>query len=72
MGVPMSTFPDADLGIPKEGVAPVHGRKAANDMRRRRRAHRKGVLVSIHPRCLMGTRGSASAPGDGRCTVAAL
>ena len=27
MGVPMSTFPDADLGIPKGGVAPVHGRK---------------------------------------------
>ena len=26
MGVPMSTFPDADLGIPKGGVAPIHGR----------------------------------------------
>ena len=87
MGVHMPTLRDADRGIESGGslsstaessgaASPLRrpwcNRKAANDMRRRRRAHRKGVLVSIHPRCLMGTRGSASAPGDGRCTVAAL
>ncbi len=27
MGVHMPTLPDADRGIPKGGVAPVHGRK---------------------------------------------
>ena len=76
MGVPMPTFPDAVPGIPKGGSLPTtaassgsatalrrpwRNRKAASDMRKCQRAHRKGVLVSTHSRCPMGTRRSAPA-----------
>ena len=40
--------------------------KAASDLQNRRRAHWKGDFVCIHPRCLMGTRGSASTPAAPR------
>ena len=76
MGVPMPTFPDAVPGIPKGGSLPTtaassgsatalrrpwRNRKAANDMRKCQRAHRKGFLVSTHSRCPMSTRRSAPA-----------
>ena len=64
MGVHMSTFPDADLGIPKGGSLPSTAassgtasplrrpwcnRNAASDMRNRWRAHGSGVFVHMHP-----------------------
>ena len=44
--------------------------KAASDMQNHRRAHWKGDFVCIHPRCLMGTHGSASTLGDSRLSSA--
>ena len=75
MGMHIAILPDADRGMPRWGVAPIHvqgarigiraslavaQRKRASDMRNRRRAHRRRDFVSGHPQSAMGTRGSAS------------
>ena len=56
----------APSGTASPVLRPWCNRNAASDMRNRRRAHRNGVLVSTHPRCLMGTRRSAPILGGWR------
>ena len=81
MGVHMPTLPDADRGIPKGGVAPVHGRMLRSGSgapaavvqlqdsqpHTEALAHTENWLLGAHaPRCLMCTRRSALALADPR------
>ena len=81
MDVHMPTLPDADLGIPKGGVAPIYGRKlwssvavpAAVPQLQDSQQHTEALArtwkwrFGAHaPRCLMCTRRSASTLADPR------
>ena len=87
MGVHMPTLRDADRGIESGGSLPstaessgaASAAPAAVPQLQDSQQHKEALArtwewrFGAHaPRCLMCTRRSASAPGDGRCTVAAL
>ena len=59
-----ATVTAASSGAPRLLRWPWRNRNAASDMQNRGRVHWKGDSVSPHPRCRMGTCGTAPAPAE--------
>ena len=60
----VATVTAASSGAPRLLRWPWRNRNAASDMRNRGRVHWKGDSVSPHPRCRMGTSGTAPDPAE--------
>ena len=60
----VATVTAASSGAPRLLRWPWRNRNAASDMRNRGRVHWKGDSVSPHPRCRMGTCGTAPDPAE--------
>ena len=60
----VATVTAASSGAPRLLRWPWGNRNAASDMRNRGRVHWKGDSVSPHPRCRMGTCGTAPEPAE--------